>query len=81
MNTLDRLKILYAERYLEHLDIDLWNEAIEREWTKIVAVVEAANRVVKSDIVRAAYFASYSEALFDLGEALATLTGQKAIWP
>jgi hypothetical protein len=75
MNTLSRLKILYAERYMEHFDIDLWNEAIEREWTRILAVVEAANRVAKSDIVRAAYFASYSEALSDLDEALAALTG------
>lgn len=41
MSTLERLKILYKERYREHHDIDAWNEAIEKEWPKLLAFVEA----------------------------------------
>ena len=46
MSTLDRLKTLYKERYMEHHDIDRWNEAIEKEWPKLLAVVEAARSVL-----------------------------------
>lgn len=44
MNTLERLKILYKERYLEHFDIDAWHDAIDREWPIIEAVLDAATR-------------------------------------
>jgi len=41
MSAIERLKVLYKERYLEHHDIDHWQEAIEKEWPKIMAVFEA----------------------------------------
>ena len=41
MNLIDRLKVLYEERYREIDDIDRWNDAIEDAWPKLLAFVQA----------------------------------------
>jgi hypothetical protein len=52
MTTIDRLKTLYKERYMEHFDIDIWHDAIDKEWPKLLAVVEAAD--ILADLVTSA---------------------------
>jgi hypothetical protein len=47
-NTLDRLKVLFEERYMEHHDIDRWNEAIENEWPKILNLIEAGDALASN---------------------------------
>jgi hypothetical protein len=41
VSTIERLKVLYEERYMELQDIAEWNDAIEKEWPKLLAFVEA----------------------------------------
>jgi tRNA(Ser,Leu) C12 N-acetylase TAN1 len=48
-------------------------DAHEKGRAKLLAVVEAAKRVSESEIVKNAPFASYSEALSDLRDALSEL--------
>lgn len=35
MNLIEKLDRLYKERYMEHIDIDIWNKAIEESWPQI----------------------------------------------
>jgi len=46
VSTIERLKVLYKERHMEHMDIEIWDAAIEKAWPKLLAVVEAAEAVL-----------------------------------
>lgn len=77
--TLERLKELY-DRDFPHSACECNNEEYRKFvedlliiFPQLLAVVEAASRVEKSDIVNQAPFAGYSEALSDLRDALAAL--------
>ena len=68
MKTIDRLKVLYKERYLEINDYDRWQDAMDKYWPRILAVVEAGEALADSISIRR------RDRLFgdtsDLGQAL-----------
>lgn len=47
LSTIEKLDRLYKERYMEHFDIDVWHDAIDKEWPKILDVIDSARKTVE----------------------------------
>lgn len=70
---LERLKVLYKERYMEHHDIDHWNDAIEESWPKIADLIDAAEGIKQREEI-----GGYGhEGIPDLLKALEAVKGGK----
>lgn len=65
----------WNQQFMRANDLESKMASLRDRLEKAERVVEAAGQVMKSEVIKSAPYAGYSEALLNLGEALADLDG------